>query len=170
MGTGLQVRISAGKDPATGERIVLSETVPVDKPGNERSERAARKEAEKLLTRMQARADELKTASTKATFGALLDRWLPQHEVDRTTWGSYESIVRLYLRPALGDVPLALLTTKFADRMERYYAELRRCSQRCAGRPFVEHRVTGAHDCREERCRPHGASRWPRRTSTAFTL
>ncbi|MPY81001.1 MAG: hypothetical protein GEV04_21705 [Actinophytocola sp.] len=158
MGRALQVRVTAGNEPATGERIVLSDVVRIDKPGNERSERAARVEAEKLLTRMQARADELKAASTKATFGALLDRWLPQHEVDQTTWGTYESIVRLYLKPALGDVPLALLTTSFADRMERYYAQLRRCSVRCTGRPFVEHRATGPHDCADVECHEHRCS------------
>ncbi|MFC3483579.1 tyrosine-type recombinase/integrase [Amycolatopsis roodepoortensis] len=44
-----QVRVSAGKDPVTGERIVLTESVSIEKPGNERSERTALKEAEKGL-------------------------------------------------------------------------------------------------------------------------
>lgn len=74
-GPGLRVRVSAGKDPTTGERVVLSEVVLIAKPGHEASERAAAKKAEKVLTRLQAQADSLKVASTKATFGALLDRW-----------------------------------------------------------------------------------------------
>jgi len=94
-GPSFRVRVAAGKDPTTGERIVLTESVPIARPGNEASERAAAKQAEKVLTKLQARADSVKAASKKATFGALLDRWLPQHEVERTTWGTYESIVRL---------------------------------------------------------------------------
>ncbi len=38
------------------------------------------KEADKLRTRLLAEADSLKVARTKSTLGALLDRWLPQHE------------------------------------------------------------------------------------------
>ena len=55
-----QVRVSAGKDPSTGERIVLVDSVLIEKSGNERSERAAMREAEKLRTRLLAEADSLK--------------------------------------------------------------------------------------------------------------
>jgi hypothetical protein len=44
LGNLLQVRVSAGKDPATGERLVLVDSVTIEKPGSERSERAAQKE------------------------------------------------------------------------------------------------------------------------------
>ncbi len=77
----LQVRASVGVDPSTGERIVLVESVAIDKLGSVRSERTALKEAEKVRTRLLAEADSLKVARTKSTLGALLDRWLPQHEV-----------------------------------------------------------------------------------------
>lgn len=154
-GPSLRVRVTAGKDPTTGERIVLTESVPIAKPGKEASERAAAKQAEKVLTRLLSKADGLKVASKKATFGALLDRWLPQHEVDRTTWGTYESIVRLYLKPELEDVPLALLTVNFAERMERYYSRLRKCGDLCKGRPSVEHKARGKHDCQALGCKPH---------------
>src|SRR4051794_36927381 len=50
-GVSLQVRVSAGVDPSTGERLVLVQSVPIDKPGNERSERAAMIQAEKVRTR-----------------------------------------------------------------------------------------------------------------------
>ena len=66
-----QARVSAGVDPATGERIILHETL------------ATEREAERALTRLLAEADALKTTRTKASFGYLLDRWFPQHEVDR---------------------------------------------------------------------------------------
>jgi hypothetical protein len=54
-GNGFQVRVSAGTDPSTGERIVLYETVPIaparTKAAQERAEREARMEAGKILTR-----------------------------------------------------------------------------------------------------------------------
>lgn len=37
----VQVRVSAGEDPSTGERIVLTDSVPIEIPGNARSERDA---------------------------------------------------------------------------------------------------------------------------------
>ena len=64
---------------------MLVESVSIEKPGNERSERAAMNQAEKVRTRLLAVADSLKVARTKSTLGALLDRWLAQHEVDPTT-------------------------------------------------------------------------------------
>jgi hypothetical protein len=66
-------------DPSTGERIVLVEVVPIERLGNARSERAAMNQAEKVRIWLLAEADPLKVARTKATLGALLDRWLPKH-------------------------------------------------------------------------------------------
>ncbi|MQA13465.1 MAG: tyrosine-type recombinase/integrase [Pseudonocardiaceae bacterium] len=151
-----QVRVSAGKDPSTGERIVLVDSVPIEKPGNERSERAAMKEAEKLRTLMLAEADSLRVARTKSTVGALLDRWLPQHEVDPTTRMNYESQIRNYIKPNLGDVPLVLLVRDASERLETFYARLRRCRDLCSGKPFVEvHSDEGPHDCDKAGCRRH---------------
>ena len=90
----VQVRVSAGEDPTTGERIIIVDSVPIEKPGNERSERAALREAETLRTKLVADADALKVARTRATVGALLDRWLAQHELDPTTHMNYESQIR----------------------------------------------------------------------------
>jgi hypothetical protein len=53
----VQVRVSAGEDPSTGERITLVDSVMMEMPGNARSERAALKEAEKLRTKLLADAD-----------------------------------------------------------------------------------------------------------------
>lgn len=148
LGDVIQVRVSAGTDPTSGERIVLVESVPIERPGNDRSERAAWRDAEKVRTRLLGEADSLKVARTKSTSGALLDRWLPQHEVDPTTRMTYELLVRKHIRPVLGDVPLLLLTRDASERLERFYAELRRCRERCNGRPRVDHRVEGPHECR----------------------
>lgn len=145
------MRVSAGSDPATGERLRLVETVTIAPPGDRKAEQAAYREAQKVLTRLQSDADSLKVARTKSTFGVLLDRWLGQHELDPTTRMNYESIIRRYIRPALGDVPLLLLIRDASERLERFYADLRRCSQRCNGRPFIEHRTEEEHACRAVR-------------------
>jgi hypothetical protein len=39
--------------------------------------------------------------------------------------------------------------------LERFYGELRRCRKRCGGRPAIEHRVDGKHDCAASACVPH---------------
>ncbi len=148
--------MSAGEDPATGERIVLVESVPIDKPGSEASERAAMRAAEKVRTRLLAEADSLKVARTRSTLAALLDRWLPQHEVDPTTRMNYESQIRNYIKPNLGDIPLVLFVRDAPERLEGFYARLRRCRQLCSGKPFVEaHVLDGPHRCGEAGCRAH---------------
>lgn len=138
-----QARVSAGTDPSTGERIILHETA------------ATEREAEKALTRLLAEADALKSARTKASFGFLLDRWFPQHDVGPSTKTTYESLIRNHIRPALGAVPLTKLQRSAAEILERFYGELRRCSRRCDGQPRVDHRVDGPHTCEDRDCRPH---------------
>jgi len=151
-----QVRVSAGEDPSTGERIILTDSVPIEQPGNTRSERAAQKEAEKLRTRLLADADDLKVARTRATVGALLDRWMAQHEIDPTTRMTYEAQIRIYIRPKLGDVPLILFVREAAERLEPFYARLRKCRGLCDGKPFVEkHAAEGPHDCAADGCKRH---------------
>lgn len=89
---------------------MLHETVAIPeattKAARERAERDAYKEAQKVLTRLQAEADSLKVARTKATVGALLERWMQQHEIDATTRMTYESQIRMHVRPNIGDVTL----------------------------------------------------------------
>ena len=119
--------------------------MPIEKPGNERSERAALREAEKFRTKLLADADALKVARTKATVGALLERWMAQHEIDPTTRMTYEAQIRLYIEPKLGDVPLVLFVREAAERLEPFYAQLRRCRALCNGRPFVEKHVDRGH-------------------------
>ena len=94
---GYEVRVSAGIDPVTGRRMTLQGTAPTVR------------EAEKLRTKLLAKADAFKSASTNASLGRLLDRWLPQHDVDENTRESYESLIRVHIRPGLCDVPLTTL-------------------------------------------------------------
>ncbi len=127
-GPGWQVRVSAGTDPSTGERIVLYETVPIaeapTKSARERAEREAYKEAQKVLTRLQAEADSLKVARTRATVGALLDRWMAQHETDPTTRMTYEAQIRLYIVPNLGDMSSPRDPASLTRRYGRLVAKL----------------------------------------------
>lgn len=139
---------------------MLYETVPIPnaptKAGRERAEREAYKEAQKILTRLQAEADALKVGRTKATVEALLECWLEQHEVDPTTRMNYESQIRRYIVPNLGDVPLVLFVRDAPERLEKLYARLRKCRALCSGRPFVErHAEDGPHDCAAASCQLH---------------
>jgi integrase len=147
--------VSAGEDPSTGERIVLVESVEIQGQG-ERAERAAYREAEKLRTKLLADADALKVGRTKATVGALLERWMEQHEIDPTTRMTYDAQIRLYIVPNLGDVPLVLFVREAAERLEKLYSRLRKCRALCNGRPFVErHAEEGTHNCAAAGCKSH---------------
>ncbi|GAA3250856.1 site-specific integrase [Pseudonocardia petroleophila] len=150
-----EVRVSAGEDPSTGERIVLVDSVEIEGQGD-RAERAAYREAEKLRTKLLADADALKVARTKATVGALLERWMAQHEIDATTRMTYESQIRMYIVPALGDVPLVLFVRDASQRLETLYSRLRKCRALCSGKPFIERHVEkGSHDCAAAGCKVH---------------
>jgi len=150
-----EVRVSAGEDPSSGERIVLVDSVAIEGQG-ERAERAAYREAERLRTKLLSDADELKVARTKATVGALVERWMQQHEIDPTTRMTYESQIRMYILPAIGDVPLVLFVRDASQRLETLYGRLRKCRALCSGRPFVEkHAEEGKHDCATAGCKRH---------------
>lgn len=152
----VQVRVSAGEDPSTGERIILVDSVMTETPGNARAEREAMKAAEKLRTKLLSDADELKVARTTSTVEALLERWMQQYEIDPTTRMTYESQIRMYIVPHVGDVPLVLFVREASQRLERLYSRLRKCQALCNGRPFVEkHAETGPHDCGAEGCKRH---------------
>jgi integrase len=74
-----------------------------------------------------------------------MEAWLRTHEVEETTRASYEQYARVHLYPAFGDVPVGEVSTRL---LEEFYADLRRCSARCDGRPAIEHCTDGPHECR----------------------
>jgi hypothetical protein len=89
-----------------------------------------------------------------------MDAWLRIHEVEETTRASYEEYARVHLYPAFGDAPVGKVS---ARQLEEFYADLRRCVARCDGRPAIEHRSNGPHECRVvKHRRPPGpsAGRW----------
>lgn len=133
-GGSYQVRVYAGEDPVTGRDVYLTESTKDEKLVPE------------IQTRLVAQVDRQRSASTSATLGYLLDEWLQVHEIEHTTRENYVSYIERVIKPALGDVPVRKLKTQSLDRL---YALLRRCRDRCDGKPFVEHRTEEPHECRE---------------------
>jgi integrase len=127
------VRVYAGQDPVTRRPHYLTESA-----GDE-------KQADRILRRLLTEVDEQRNAPTKATLGTAIDSWLRVHDAEASTLDGYAIHTRLYVRPALGDVPVGKIS---AQMLEELYAQLRRCRARCNGRPFIEHRVDGPHECR----------------------
>ena len=139
----LRVKVYAGKDPLTGRRLDLTETIPVGP--------TAARDAQKALTRLLSQRDEQRNPKTRATVNQLMDRYLELVKIGDTTRPTYEGYIRRHIRPLLGDLRLAQLGGEVLDS---FFAELRTCRVHCRGRKFVEHRTEGEHDC-DTRCGPH---------------
>ena len=133
-GKSLQVTVYAGLDPLTGKRMFMSEST------------TDAVEAERIRRRLVAQVDDQRGPRTGATFGRALDAWLRTHEAEETTLDGYRGYVRRTIEPALGAVALTRIS---AQVLEEFYAELRRCRQRCRdGEPAVDHRTAVEHVCR----------------------
>jgi hypothetical protein len=50
--------------------------------------------------------------------------------------------------PKLGDVPLVLFVREAAERLEPFYARLRKCRALCTGKPFIS--AFGRTDFRDD--------------------
>jgi integrase len=137
--------VYAGQDPVTGRDRYLSETV-------KGTDRAARRKAEKALTRLQADADRHRAPDTSVPLRHALAEWLRTAELEETTRRTYAGYIERTILPAIGAVAIDRIT---ARTLETLYGELRRCRVRCDRRPFVEHRADGEHDCAKAKCRPH---------------
>ncbi|WP_169732892.1 tyrosine-type recombinase/integrase [Haloechinothrix halophila] len=135
-GKSLRVKVYAGTDPLTGKRLYLRESTTDERV------------AERILTRLLAQVDEQRNATTRATFRVALAEWLKIVEIEKSTRETYETYIRRYIKPALGAEPVAKISARL---LEELYAELRQCRARCDGKPAIEHRVDGPHECREVR-------------------
>ncbi|MCU1653088.1 MAG: integrase family protein [Pseudonocardia sp.] len=138
-----RVRVYAGIDPITHKRHHLTEVVPAGPK--------AAKEAEKVRTRLLAEVDERRNPRTSATVNQLMERYLGVLRVEDTTRDGYERLIRKYIQPVLGDLPIGRID---GETLDAYYAELQRCRWRCSRRAYIEHHTTGEHDC-DQRCGPH---------------
>ncbi|MBT9171959.1 MAG: Transposase [Syntrophomonadaceae bacterium] len=108
---GLWVAVaSLGFDPATGR--------PVRKPFYGQT----RKEA---VEGMQKATAEIKSGGyiepTKTTFGEWLDKWLTAYkkgQIKTSTYESYETLINVHIKPALGKIPMAKLQ---ANALQSFY-------------------------------------------------
>ncbi|WP_436493396.1 site-specific integrase [Actinokineospora sp. HUAS TT18] len=141
-GNSLQVSVLAGTDPLTGKRLYLSAST------------TDLAEAKRIRTKFRAQVAEQRNARTKATFQFVIEEWLKVHDIEETTRQGYELYLRLHIGPALGDQPVSKISARV---LEQFYAQLRKCSRRCGGRPQIDHRVDGPHECRTiKHWRPRG--------------
>ncbi|WP_026425759.1 tyrosine-type recombinase/integrase [Actinokineospora inagensis] len=144
-GSNLRVVVYAGDDPVTGKRSYLRESV----KGNDK---AAYKRANTVLTRLLAQVEKQRVTETSISLGEVLEEWLKVAEMEDSTRAGYRGYIERNIRPALG----ALAARKITPRvLESFNAELRRCRDRCDGKPFVAHKSTGLHDCLSVGCKPH---------------
>jgi hypothetical protein len=118
----LRVSVYAGIDPVSKKRNYLVETVPAGT--------TATRDAERVRTRLLNQLDERRNPRTKATVNQLLDRWLEVAEMETTTRNSVVGRLNRHVRPVLGAMSVGRLD---AETLESFYAQLRRCRERCGG-------------------------------------
>lgn len=135
-GKSFQAVVFAGIDPVTGRKLYL------------RGSSTDEAEARRILKKLVAQITEQRHSRTRASLRTTVEAWLDTHELEQSTREGYLTYATRHIYPVLGDEPLGKVSPHV---LERFYAELRRCSARCSGRPAVEHRVDGPHKCREVR-------------------
>lgn len=124
------MRLYVGDDPVTGKRI------------EPYGSRPTRKEAERLLHEFVVQLERGRV--TRATVAQALDAWLETSDIEASTRQGYQGYIDRNLKPALGGLELSKVTVR---PIEQFYADLRRCRERCDGRTGVDHA-----------CRPLAAS------------
>jgi integrase len=144
-GDSLRIRVYAGPDPVTGKPVYLRETV-------RGTDDAARRTARRALNRLVAEAEKTRRPSSTISLGHVIDEWLRVTEHEDSTRETYLGYIERTIKPALGSMSIAKLSVR---HLETLYAELRRCRVRCDGKPFIEHKAHGEHDCVAAKCTPH---------------
>jgi hypothetical protein len=146
-----RVRVYAGKDPVTGRRHNLVESIP---PGP----KAARL-AEEARTRLLAQVDDRRQSRTNTTVDKLLDEHIAMSTWERSTRETYIGYTNKHIRPLIGSVKVGALDARVFDY---FHAELRRCRDHCGRKRYVDHRTPHPHECdsrcRTHQCRPLGAA------------
>ncbi len=110
-GKSWRVVVDSGTDEH-GKRLRTSETVRGTKADAQRRER-------ELLTAIDKGAP---INTSKITLGEHLDDWLRRKEarVALKTSEDYHDIIRCYLKPRLGNVPISKLTPRHVEELHRY--------------------------------------------------
>ncbi len=102
-----ELRVSLGKDPATGKYRQISKTF-----------HGAARAADDALRDLVEKYGEAQKDGFGATFGQLLDRWLKESErmdLSPTTLRTYRAQIKQTIRPRLGKIVLTRLTPKHLD-------------------------------------------------------
>jgi integrase len=107
-GDAWELRVSAGTDPATGRRRLVSRTV-----------HGTQRQAERALTRLLTEVDDGAHLGPDVTVAVLLERW---QEVKAQRWSPKTAketagYVRRHLVPAIGRLRLSELTTARLDAL-----------------------------------------------------
>lgn len=131
-GDAWELRAYAGIDPTTKRQKYLTRTF-----------RGGKREAEKELARFVTEVSGGGRASQDTTVNDLIRDWLKlaKQELSPTTARGYDWIVKKYIAPTLGEVPLARLRTA---QLDRFYAHLRAQGGR-DGRPLSAATVHQVH-------------------------
>jgi integrase len=116
--------VYAGVDPLTGKQRYLKETADTYDA------------AELALTKLQSRVDENRHPKSAITVGQAISRWLDVAKLEDTTRDRYEDLIRIYIRPRLGEVEAGKLD---AELLESFYTRLQRCRDLCDGRTRARH-------------------------------
>ena len=107
-----QLRVPLGRDPKTGRDRYSERTV-----------RGSRKDAERVLRELVTELDHARGFDPSGTFGSLVADWWPRkrRELSPNTVSSWDSVLKRYLLPALGERKLYEIRARDLDRL---YADL----------------------------------------------
>jgi integrase len=113
-----ELRVSGGPDPARPGKYLLHRDVvgPLNKKGKPLTPVDVQKELAAFVVRVE-RGDLPKTG---IRFGELLDRYLVTlntQDRENSTMRTYRGLIRKWIRPRIGDVPVASLTAEHFDKV-----------------------------------------------------
>ncbi len=111
--------VYAGIDPLTGRQRYLKETA------------GSYGDAENALTRLQSRVHENRHPRTAITVGQAITRWLDVAKLEDTTRDRYEDLIRIYIKPRIGDLVAGKLDAEMLEPL-RAPAALPRSVRRTA--------------------------------------
>jgi len=131
-GDAWELRVYAGRDPVSGRQIYRTRTF-----------RGGRRDAEDALGKFVQEVAGGACVTRDATVGALIEQWfeLAKADLSPSTVRGYETCIRCYLEPALGDIRLDSLRVAQIDHL---YAQLRSGGNRF-GRPLATATIRQVH-------------------------
>ena len=131
-GDAWELRAYAGRDPVSGRPIYRTRTY-----------RGGKRDAEDALATFVQEVAGGACTTRDATVGTLIQQWFEFAKADLSpaTVRGYETCIRCYLEPALGDIPLDHLRV---DQIDRLYAQLRTSGNKL-GRPLATATIRQVH-------------------------